>query len=386
MQNVLLVTPWLDAASGGGTGTIVSSLCAELRKFLNVTFFIYGYQYKWRRSVIPGEEELEYGQLRSAYDERNPGKAFVACLLSLPKTLWLLRQMVRRHKIEVIHVHFLYDCLFYFRLSRWFGGPPYVVTLHGSDVNKMGERSWLSRWLSCFVVSGASRIVAVSDSLAEQAKKVFSTVPIQVIRNGVEFSPGHHIDNSAFKSIPRPFCLCAGGIIPVKGHDIAIRAWSIFCRARPDWHMVFAGDGVSRNECEKLAEFLGCAERIHWLGTVDRKDMASLMTAAEILILPSRNEGLPCVLLEAGSLALPVVASRVGGIPEVITDGFNGRLVSPEDADKLATVLLEMSQKKDQRTKFGKALQRTVRDQFSSMRMARDYIGVYKEVSCNRHD
>jgi glycosyltransferase involved in cell wall biosynthesis len=381
MQNVLLVSPWLDAASGGGTGTIVSSLCAELRNFFNVTLFIYGYEYKWGRSSIPGTAQLEYGRLRSPYDERNPGKALVACLLSLPKTLWLLQQMIWRHKIEVIHIHFLYDCLFYFRLSRWFGGPPYVVTLHGSDVNKMEERSWLSRWLSGFVLSGASRVVAVSDSLAERAKKVFSTVPIQVIRNGVEFSMIRGNGNGKFESTPRPFCLCAGGIIPVKGQDIAIRAWNSFCRVNPEWHLVFAGDGISRSECEKLAESLGCADRIHWLGTLDRKDLASLMTAAEILILPSRNEGLPCVLLEAGSLALPVIASRVGGIPEVIIDGFNGRLVSPENADSLAAVLLEMSQKKDQRVKLGKALQRTVRDQYSSMRMARDYIGVYKEAS-----
>lgn len=374
---VLLVTPWFDAASGGGTGTIVSSLCAELKKHLNIKVFVYGWHYNVAKCDQVDGITLEYGRLRPLYDEKNPIKAFVVGFLSLPGSVLLIWRLARRYEVDFFHLHFVSEVCFYFKILRWLGGPKYLITFHGSDVNRLSERHWLSRWLTEFTVNGASRLVAVSESLAGRVKATFPKKDVCVIRNGVSLPRNEEDKNKLNISNFKPFCLCVGGITHVKGHDIAIRAWEKLSKIMPEWHLVIAGDGHSRKEYEELSKSLGCNDRIHWLGFVSSERINALMLEADIMLLPSRNEGLPCVLLEAGYAALPVVASQVGGIPEVVQDGYNGRLVPAEDSEALAKVVMELIIDKPQRSKLGEALKKTILDNFSSEKMAKQYMEIY---------
>ena len=126
------------------------------------------------------------------------------------------------------------------------------------------------------------------------------------------------------------------------------------------------------------AAMLGLEKRVTFLGRLD--DVGPLLMAADGVVLASRWEGLPLTLLEALVRARPVVATRVGGIPDVIQDGENGRLVPPDDSTALAVVLEEFANKSDAAMRLGRAGQRLVREQYTWERVVEQFELVYDEV------
>jgi glycosyltransferase involved in cell wall biosynthesis len=119
----------------------------------------------------------------------------------------------------------------------------------------------------------------------------------------------------------------------------------------PGAHVLLIGDGAERGALEAQARALGVADRLHVAGTVT--DLFGLLAAADVLAAPSRNEGMGRVLVEAMALGLPVVGTRVGGIPDVIVDGECGLLVPPEDPAALAAALVELGVDAARRAKLG---------------------------------
>jgi glycosyltransferase involved in cell wall biosynthesis len=155
------------------------------------------------------------------------------------------------------------------------------------------------------------------------------------------------LDQSAF------VVMGLGRLIRIKGFDLAVRALPRVSGAIPAARLLLVGDGPERPALEGLAASLGVADRLRMTG--ETSDVAAHLAAADAVVVPSRNEGMGRVLVEAMALGRPVVATAVGGIPAVIADAECGRLIAPDDPEALADALVELGRDAGLREKLGEA-------------------------------
>jgi len=173
---------------------------------------------------------------------------------------------------------------------------------------------------------------------------------------------------------------CVGRLVPVKGYDVLAAASPRIVEKACGRNVRFLviGDGPERGALVSLAERLGMGDRFSFLGF--RTDVARLLSGVDLLAAPSRNEGLGMSILEAMALSLPVVASRVGGIPEVVTDGVTGLLVPPDEPDGLADACVSLMGDPDRARSMGRAGRRSVEERFSIERFIEKTAGLYLDL------
>ena len=159
-----------------------------------------------------------------------------------------------------------------------------------------------------------------------------------------------------------------------KGFDILLRAYA--GAALPGRDLLLAGDGPEKGSLEKLAAELGLGSQVHFLGRTDRKTTASLFAGCEWFVLPSREEPFGIVNLEAMAAGKAIIATRVGGVPEIVADGVNGILVEKENVAALAAALRQLAGNPAQRAQLG-AAGRTRAQQFAWPNIAERYAAVY---------
>jgi len=170
----------------------------------------------------------------------------------------------------------------------------------------------------------------------------------------------------------------AGRLIELKGIELLLRAAAILRREFPDLRIEIAGAGPQREKLEQAAAQLGLEGRVSFLGWVD--DLNSVLSRWDVFVMPSLEEGLGIGALEAMAAGLPVVASSVGGIPELIEDGKTGWLVPPADLEALASCLRSVLRNSEQRRIIGGKAQARVRDHFSAAQMADNFARLYDEL------
>lgn len=211
---------------------------------------------------------------------------------------------------------------------------PLLITALGSDINLIG-RYTLPRRAMLQAARKADGIVAVSEALANTMLELgMPEAKMHVFRNGVDlefFSPGDADRSKQALSLDGQVLLSVGVLKEAKGHDLAIR----LVAEAPDVRLVVIGSGPDRAELEALAEDLGVAERVRFTGGLDHSALRSYYRAADALVLMSRREGMPNVVLESIACGTPVIATAVGGIPEVIADDSVGRLVRERNLSAL---------------------------------------------------
>jgi glycosyltransferase involved in cell wall biosynthesis len=139
-----------------------------------------------------------------------------------------------------------------------------------------------------------------------------------------------------------PRLICAARFDPVKAQDILIRAAAILAKDHQDFMIEFVGDGPTKQDCLNLVSELQLQDRCIFHGFIPHSEVLNRMASAYASVLPSRSDNCPYALIESMAVATPVVASRVGGIPEIIRDGIDGFLVPPEDPEALADKLREL--------------------------------------------
>jgi len=223
-------------------------------------------------------------------------------------------------------------------------GIPYVVKVHGSDLNVQAtfpaRRRQISRSLR-----GAAGVMAVSRALATKAVEIGADpARTRVIYNGVDgslFAPGSRLEARARLGLDpaAPLVLYVGNLKPSKGCLDLARAFPAVLAARPEARLVCVGAGAARAELETLAAQPGLHGRLQLAGAVPHAALGDWFRAASLLCLPSWNEGVPNVVLEAMASGTPVVATRVGGIPEVVPE-YAGLLLPAHDEAALAQALI----------------------------------------------
>lgn len=242
----------------------------------------------------------------------------------------------------VIVAHFLYPTAFLARIASLLSGRPYVLVAHGMDVGSVQGHGFLAR-LSLMATRRASLVVVVSRALEARVRaelQLPASVPTVVINMGVDrsvFMPaaGEGARTELGWSRDEKVALFAGNLIERKGVDVLVEAFARLHAQGTCDRLVLVGAGPLRELLEVQAAALCVSDAVEFAGAVHAGILARLMVAADIFVLPSRSEPLGVVLLEAMACGTPVVASRVGGIPEIVGDGC-GVLVEPDDATTLA--------------------------------------------------
>jgi glycosyltransferase involved in cell wall biosynthesis len=228
-------------------------------------------------------------------------------------------------------------------------GIPYIVKVHGSDLN-VSANYRLHRAQIRSALKSAGAVVAVSRALAEKAVSIGADpARVHTIYNGVDsglFAPGSKVEARARLGLSgeSPLLLYVGNLKPTKGCVDLLRAFPALLAQRPQARLIFVGAGAAKTEMLELAANSGCADQVVLMGAVAHDTLGDWFRAADLLCLPSHNEGVPNVVLEAMACGTPVVATRVGGIPEVLPE-FAGMLVPVQDQPALEHALLEATAK-----------------------------------------
>jgi teichuronic acid biosynthesis glycosyltransferase TuaC len=217
-------------------------------------------------------------------------------------------------------------------------GVPCVVKLHGSDINLIAKEPG-PRKLTSWALRQARRVVAVSRALADEVVAMgVERERIAIVMNGVDselFKPRDRKTARAELDLPDgPLAVYVGNLKPEKGVLDLGKAWSRVLADVPDATLVVVGDGPLHGELKAMTEPLG--ERVRLIARQPLEKVPSYLAAADILVLPSHSEGTPNVVLEALASGRRVVATSVGGVPDLITNQTLGALVPPHDPDALA--------------------------------------------------
>lgn len=254
-----------------------------------------------------------------------------AVRLALPRLMLLHR----RHRFDVVHCHAAYPQAYVARTLRRLCGVPYVVRPHGADVlpgDPIRASPRLERRMRGALVA-ADAVIAQGESLREVIAGLgVPPARLVTINNGVDvaaFAAAPPFDH------PRPYAIGMGSLVPHKGFDLLLRAWA--AAAGPSLDLVVAGDGPERGALERLAGQLGLAGRVWFPGMVRGRDKVSLLRSAAFFVCPSRREPYSNAILEAMAAGLPVVATAVGGNPEIVRHEVSGLVCAPESPAALAT-------------------------------------------------
>jgi glycogen(starch) synthase len=251
-----------------------------------------------------------------------------------------------------------------------------LVTLHGEVLRRAPDDrdSLLKKTLRA-----ATWVACVSNAVLERARELAPEIAgrSSVIHNGLEPSP--------ILPTPLPFApprlLCLGRLIPEKGFDLALTAFVTLACQFPDARLVIAGDGPMRHPLEEQARELGLAERVQFTGWVAAEKVSELINTATLVVMPSRREGLPLVGIQAAQMARPVVATRVGGLPELVVEGETGWLVQQEDSKALAEAVALLIEHPARAQQMGQAAQHRAQEFFGWTRYLDAMDALYQKVS-----
>ena len=305
-----------------------------------------------------------------------------AAVWGLP-TLLRIVQALRAHHTELIHIQCVSSNAYYALHASRLLKLPLVATLQGEltiDAGGLFQRSAFARRLLRTVLDRADAITACSSDTLHDAEAFYGK-PFgargQTIHNGVRLEDFCGITPYPH---PRPYVLALGRHVRQKGFDVLLRAFRIALHNGLEGHdLLLAGDGQERAALGRLAQALGLEDRVHFLGIADRDTTARLFAGCAFFVLPSRQEPLGIVNLEAMASGKAVLATRVGGVPEIVVDDHTGILVEPCDAETLARGILRLAADATLRARLG-AAGRTAAARVNWSATAAAYARVYRSV------
>ncbi|MEP7273159.1 MAG: glycosyltransferase family 4 protein [Acidobacteriota bacterium] len=304
-----------------------------------------------------------------------------------PMAMLKLASFLRRERIDILHAHLFEPSIVSLQAATLARTPVRVMTRHYSDYHTRIDKKWHVR-LDQLCTRLSHRVIAVSEHTAEHmiAEEDAPPEKIRTILNGIDFDRVRLSGPDAVKRIRAEFdaedayiLLICARMHPEKGYEYLFDAMPRI-RSRTDRRVILlvAGRGTFEAEYRTRVRDLGCEEDVKFIGF--RKDVPDLMAAADLVVLPSVAEAFGLVLTEALYLGTPVVASRVGGIPEIVNDGVDGVLVPPENSEALADAIIDLLHDPARRTQMSGAGRAKVVEKFQFDKMVRSYEAVYEEL------
>ncbi len=267
------------------------------------------------------------------------------------RNAWAFRSMVRAFKPDIVHIHYIYNNIT--NLLWYWGMKNLFVSPWGSDIiNDYSGEIEGSSFYRRFLFRQARVITATSHFLADVTRH-YTDKEVHVVPFGVDcqvFRPAERINMTS------PITLGFVKHLRVKyGPEHLIRAMEIIVRRHPRTRLLMVGSGELRSQLEELTGQLGLTRNISFLGPIEHHRVPEILENVDIFAMPSIREEFGVAAVEAQAMEIPVVATRVGGVPEVVRDGVTGILVEPYNSEQLAAAIIELIENPEKRKEMGKA-------------------------------
>lgn len=286
--------------------------------------------------------------------------------------------------LDLVHVHYAIPHTVAALLARDILSPralPVVTTLHGTDITVVGQDPSYAR-VTKYALRESDAVTSVSTYLKETTEKLFGCDNgMVVIPNFVDterFQPGYELNiRSCFARAGERVLMHVSNFRPVKRALLAIEAFAHVAQMMPAT-LVMIGDGPDRPTCEARAAALGLRDRIRFLGA--QADVEHLLPAADVFLLPSEYESFGLAALEAMACGVVPVATRAGGLPEVIRDGVDGLLVPEEEIHEMGRITAALLEDPARCKEMGHAARAAATGQFGTEGIVAQYEDVYRSV------
>jgi N-acetyl-alpha-D-glucosaminyl L-malate synthase BshA len=260
---------------------------------------------------------------------------------------------------------------------------PFVTTLHGTDITLVGlDKSYLP--ITRFAIEQSNGVTAISEYLRERTKESFEIKrDIEVIHNFVNCDV-YRADREKIAAMRPQFAAPEEKLMvhlsnfrPVKRVVDAVNIFGRIAEQVPA-RLMLIGDGPDRSAAEWQATRLGVQDRVHFLGKQD--NVQELLPLADLMLMPSEMESFGLAALEAMACRVPAIATRIGGVPELINDGVNGMLFDVGDVDAMSTAAIELLKDTERHKAMSAAARKTAQDKFCSTRIIPVYEQYYERV------
>ena len=300
-------------------------------------------------------------------------------------------QVSRDEKLDLVHAHYAVPHATAAYLAKQIlsasghGVPQVITTLHGTDITLLGADPSYAETVA-FCIQQSDAVTTVSESLkADTYRELGVTCDIRVIPNFIDASITCRRDVGSLRArlAPNgePIVIHVSNFRPVKRTPMAIE---VFARVRRETsaRLLMVGDGPDLAEASRLAKALGVDRDVDFLGVQDQ--VVPLLSAADVFLLPSAQESFGLAALEAMACEVPVVASRVGGLPEVIEDGVSGFLHPLDDLDGMARSTLRLLTDRALHARLAAAARETAHVRYSDTRIVPLYETCYSDTLTQR--
>ncbi|WP_173045730.1 glycosyltransferase family 4 protein [Nitrospira sp. KM1] len=319
---------------------------------------------------------------------RVPVYIFPETAQSSLKILQQLTDYCRERKFDLLHTHKYKDNILG-AMAAARSGVPYVVrTVHGLSEPFKGLPSIRMRFYEfcddVVIRTKVNRLIAVSSQIGHLLSQKFGSASVVKIHNGI---PIEHVQQAKpYEEVRKHLDVdkveiiigTVGRLTPVKAHEHFLTAAKQLLQSHKNLCFVIVGSGPRRRFLEEIARKSDISSKVRFLG--HRDDTRDLIRAMDIFVLPSLHEGIPMVLLEAMALARPIVASAVGGIPEVLTNQVHGLLVPPAKPDEIVGACEAFLSDPLFMEKCGQAALTRVKQEFSSELMGAKVVTLYRQL------
>ncbi|MBC7818296.1 MAG: GT4 family glycosyltransferase PelF, partial [Planctomycetaceae bacterium] len=287
------------------------------------------------------------------------------------RSLTQLVQHLKRQRTQIVHTHNTY-AQFYGTLAAKLAGVPIVInTQHGGGCGD----SWKAHWQFKLANRWTQRVVGVSQDAARlcQQQDPGSRDKIATIWNGI------NLDRFTYHGPkPTPTAISVARLSAIKDFPTLLRAVLLVLPQVPDFRLRIVGDGPERAKLESLIAELDLRQHVELLG--ERHDVPELLSESGFFVSSSLSEGISLTLLEAMAVGLPVVATAVGGNPEIVLDGQTGRLAPAGDPAALARAIIDLCAERELWSAMGKLSRQRVEQNFEIRQMIRSYEALYEEL------
>jgi glycosyltransferase involved in cell wall biosynthesis len=299
-----------------------------------------------------------------------------------PLLVGRIARRLRGARADIVHTHMIHADLYGLPAARLAGVRGTVSSRHD---NNPFRREPVYRWLNERAMRMADRVVAISHAVTKFVVDVEGVDPRSVVTIHYGLAPGATASVTREQAMARlalqgdgPVVGVVGRLVEQKGIDVLIDAFPEVLRRHPAARLLVVGDGPEGMALRRRASRLGLDGRVVFAGWIN--NARDVMPACDVMVMPSRWEGLGLAALEAMACGRPLVASAVDALPEVVRDGETGMLVSPGDRHALAGAVNRLLDCPDWAAALGAAGQARVRDCFSVSEMVRSTIALYEQL------
>lgn len=383
--HVLTLTPFFPSKQNEVSGCFIAEPIEQLTRF-NIDSSVIAvsplHHPRKQASSSAAAEWLRFPQIPGNLGLSSAGESLYSRLL--PR----IRKLHSVKPIDVIHAHAALPCGHAAALLSRQLKIPFVVSVHGLDVFNScflaGIPADWRRKASVRAYGAARTVICVSRKVEEILKTGMPTATgSAVVYNGV--------DPNLFSSNPVAHLitlersdseiLMVGNLLRSKGHELVLQALRSLKSSFPSLQCRIIGEGPDRSQFEGLSRDLGIERQVQFVGRQSRSEVAEAMRRCSIFVLPSRNEGLGCVYLEAMSCGKPVIGCRGQGIDEVIEHGRNGWLIPIDGLEELVQGISDLLSSMELRMRIGTAARQTIMEKFTLLHQAEQLARIYRQES-----